>query len=228
MRVGIGMPIVDFIAGEAFVAHITTFIEAARLLNSRGGDVVTIIPVGTGPHDRARQTIVDKAIEMGCDRLFMMDDDTITPEGGFSRYMEIMDRDERKPAAVTGLYLRRGMPFTSVWFVRYDGGLATVDAEHGIHELSASGLGSCLIDLTWCKENLKDSWFKMDQTATYTEISDDMVFFRGIEKAGGKLLGDADTKCPHLSRPQLIHPSTAVGLRMVHDSLNDWNNGKKA
>lgn len=226
MKLMIGMPVQDNVPGAAFNHHIAVIVEASKLMTKKypeadpeSGNLFTLTPVGLSPHDTARWLITKAAMDMNCERLFMMDDDTITPRGGITKLMEEMDN--RQCAAISGFYLRRGYPYTPVWSATNptDKKLYQVDADQGVHEIFSSGLGCCLIDLKWCRENIKDPWYKMKQTEHNTEITDDCVFFDAIRAAGGTLLGDADVQCPHVGRAEFITRESASFLRGYGESL---------
>lgn len=226
MKLGIGMPIVEDVPGEAFGHHIATFVEAAKNYSvgkaedGSENQVFSITPVGLAPHDTARLKIYQLANEQNCDRLFMMDDDTITPRGGLVELMRTMN--ETKCVAVSGFYLRRGNPYTSVWTVQAsDGKIYQTDADSGVHEIFSSGLGCCLIDLEWCRKNLDGDLFLQKQEAGRTIISDDMSFFENIRNKGGKLLGNANVQCVHVGRRELITRETATDLRKYAQILDD-------
>lgn len=214
MKLGIGMGIVDTLPGEAFAHHMSVFVEAAKTFT----DTFSVIPVGVFPHDNCRTVIMDKAIEVGCDRLFMMDDDTITPRGGLTALMKEMD--ERKCAAISGYYIRRGHPYTSVWTRLHEGNWYVMDGTSGgVHPIDCSGLGCCLIDLNWVKDNIPKPWFKMVQNETHTLITDDVEFFKKIREANGVILGHAEVQCDHIGRREIINFGTAPILRLYAEKV---------
>ena len=244
MRIAIGLPITDSIPGEAFGFHVATIVEAVKYKNSTL-DVRTISPVGLCPHDYARHMIGVEAVKMDCDRLFFMDDDTITPKGGFSALMEVMDLKwlekecpdgikrmvpdpiGQAPAMVSGSYLRRGTPYTAVWSCERAGNWYNVDADQGIHQIHVSGLGCCLIDLHWLREHVPQPWFRMKQNDTHTIITDDVVLFESVRAADGLILGNANVQCPHIGRREFIVRESADALRIVHSQLERMFTGAK-
>lgn len=215
MKLAIGIPTQDTMPGECVAAFGAVCVEAFELVGKTNLSILS--PSNYSPHDRSRFIVAEEALRLGCDRLFFMDDDTITPRNGLKHLMDTMT--ERKCQAVTGFYLRRGYPYTSVWTQEQDGQYYNVDADGGIHPIHYSGLGSCLINLTWCRDNLPKPWFKMDQNDDYTIISDDASFFRRLRAAGGVLLGDAFVHCIHVGRREMISRDTAAGLRSASQAL---------
>lgn len=217
MKLAIGMGLQESVPGEAFSSHVHTIIEAQRLVSPGKDDknVLLITPFDVVPHDNMRQMVAALAIENGCDRLFFMDDDTLTPSGGFTQLMKIMDEDKRKPVAVSGFYLRRGYPYTSVWSCEKDDGWYQVTADSGVHVIHTSGLGCCLVDLKWLQEKVPQPWFRMKQDDHKTLITDDTVLFEAIRKAGGVLLGDGSVQCAHVGRREIITSESANRLREI-------------
>ncbi len=226
MKLAIGMPISDDVPGECFGHHVATIVEASKKYGMGDGNGVYLIsPVGFSPHDAARLNIVNQARKLECDRLFFMDDDTITPTGGITRLMSLMD--EKKVPAISGFYLKRGNPYTPVWSREQDGNWYNVDADGGVHEIHVSGLGCCLLDLKWLDQNVPAPWFQMKQENGQTIITDDVVLFEAIRKAGGMILGDAGIQCPHVGRKEFILRETAQILRNTSDALKTFLNPVK-
>lgn len=215
MKIAIGMPIQDNVPGETYGYHVSTIVEVVTKCGT--GNVLNICPVGVCPHDAARQQIVDAAIKAKCDRIFFMDDDTITPPCGFITLMDTMDHE--KAPAVTGFYARRGDPYTSVWSKQVGEDWYQVDADGGIHEIHMAGLGCCLLDLNWLLENVPAPWFQMKQSNGITNVTDDLVLFEAIRKAGGRILGNANVQCIHVGRREYVTRETAQGYRLASAAL---------
>lgn len=234
MKLGIALACQESIPGEAFGFHLSTIGEASRLCPFKEEDgkvtsgVVTITPVGLTPHDAVRVAQLKAALDAGCDRLFVMDDDTITPRGGLTKLMKEMD--ERQCQAISGFYVRRGPPYISVWAcdrpedkdVEKKTKFYQVHAEGGVHVIHMTGFGCCLIDLKWVDKNVQRPWFKMDQSEEKTEVTDDLVFFRQFKKAGGVLLGDGDVQCTHLGSREWINVKTAALLNAYRKELDEF------
>ena len=214
MKLAIGMPLQEELASVCFPHHVRTIVEAVKAYPG----VVTIFPLDLSPHDSARHAICQEALAYGCDRLFMMDDDTVTPPGGLAELMKVMD--ERQCVAVNGFYLRRGDPYTSVWSQEKDGQWYNIDVNAGVHEIHVAGLGCALLDLHWLSANLPQPWFRMKQGEFHTIVSDDVVFYEGIKSKGGLVLGDGNVQCMHVGRRELIIRETSTNLRLVKKALD--------
>lgn len=216
MRLVIGMPIVDVVAGECFSPHVVTIVEAMFIVGT--GNLTTVTPIGLTPHDYARHVIQEQAREFKCDRLFFMDDDTITPRGGITELMRVMDEDP-ECVAVSGHYLRRGYPYTCVWSKKVGDTFLQISSDGGIHEIDMTGLGCCLLNFKWLEKNVPQPWFKMKQDDNRTIVSDDITLFEKIRAAGGKVLGNANVRCPHIGKREFVITETADSYRIAAKTL---------
>ncbi len=228
MRVAICMPVQEYVPGEVFGQHCSTMIEAMKYVQSRpgydpekGDGIVLISPNSVSPHDRARYVCAEEALRQKADYLFFMDDDTVTPAGGFEKLMETLI--QRNVQAVSGLYLRRGYPYTSVWSHQAEpedgeteGKWYQLDVNGGIHPIHLSGLGCAVFDLKWVEKNVPKPWFLMHQLEHYTEITDDLTFWKAIRAAGGKCLGHGGVQCGHYGNKEFIIDYTKVALQNTH------------
>lgn len=218
MKLGIGIPILGDVPGEAFASHTHTIADAIRVFGH--GEVCLFTSVGIAPHDHARQVIVDQALAAGVEKLLFIDADTLTPPRGIECLLTTME--ELKVQAVSGYYIRRGSPYTPVWAYEAQPGKwvnVVADPGSGWHDIHVSGLGCCLLDLQWINKNVPKPWFKMRQTDEWTTITDDVVLFEGMRKAGGKLVGQANVVCPHLGKREFVVPQTTALLQIIHKEI---------
>lgn len=210
--VALGIPIMDSVPGEGYGTHLSVAVELARVT----AEVKIITALNLHPHDRARQFIVDRALEAGCRYLLFVDDDMIVSPGSTMRAFETMMANDCQ--VVSGHYYRRGYPYTCVWSkqVLTDGKheYMQVHASQGVHRIDVSGLGFALIDLSWVKKHLSRPYFIMDTvTEAGLSVTDDTSFFEKIKAAGGTVLGDAQIRCGHLGQRELISDATVEDLR---------------
>jgi len=207
LKIALGMPTIDSVPSEAFGAHLIVAAELAKK-----GKLFVFTPNGVMPHDTARIEITRRAVEARCDLLVFVDDDTIVPNGGISRLVDLLL--ERKVAAVSGLYLRRGFPYTCVWSKKDGkGGYQQAEALDGVYEIDLSGLGCAVIDLKWVVEHLEKPYYKMTPAPDGTMVTDDVTFFEQVREKGGVVLGCADVKCVHVGERVLISVDNATALR---------------
>ena len=195
MIIGLGMPHVGDVYGELESNHIMIGYDIGRhpdVEHLRMFDVQNVFPF-----DKARICLMDSAIRYECDYLLFVDADVQVPLGGFKALLKAI-RD-CKAQAVSGHYRRRGHPFTSVWTKQInDQTYAQVDASEGIHQICASGLGCCLIDVKWVKENMEEPYFDLGRKENGNYIWEDAYFFSKMKLHGGLLLGHAGVRCGHV------------------------------
>jgi len=208
-NIGLVIPVIDSVPVEAFGAHLTIAAEIAK--HHR---VYIFVPSGIMPHDAARIRAFDDVLDVGCEYLMFVDDDTIVPQGGFTHLLEVME--DRKPAVVSGYYRRRGFPYTPVWSKKSKNKFYQADAESGVHEIDCSGLGCALIDVMWVYENLKKPYFEMIKDPIRgTTVTDDVTFFRKVRAKKGVVLGDASVRCSHVGSRIIISEDTEHDLRVI-------------
>jgi len=211
MKVALGIPVIDGVSAEAFPSHLAIAVEIARQ-----GQLALFTPRNRMPHDVARWDIWQGAVEQGCDYLLFVDDDNILPIGTFTRLLKVL-QDNEGCRVVSGSYLRRGYPYTTVWSKEIKGQYYNVDASEGVHEIHVSGLGCALIDLKWCDTHLTRPIFQMFKDEEgLTKITDDVSFYSRVREAGGLILGDADVQCGHVHERVIITRGNADSLRMLH------------
>jgi len=201
MRIAIGMPRVGDVPAEVVSSHLKCGIQIAGRDDVE--DVKLIDTLNVFPFDRVRELIVCKALLEECDYLLFIDADIILPLDTFDLlYKALVDK---KAAAVSGDYHRRGHPYTSVWsFLKEaqnendDSAVFAVNARRGIHQIHSSGLGCCLIDLEWVEGNLEKPYFRMGFGDDGEYKWEDSYFFSRIYQNGGTVYGQADVQCGHL------------------------------
>jgi hypothetical protein len=211
VRIAVGVPVFETVAGEALGALMTLSGEVAR-----HGGMVVFTPVGMVPHDRARMFITNLAMEMKCSLLLFVDADTKVPVGGFTKLLEVLRTTGA--VAVSGHYYRRGYPYTCVWCARNEvnGEWHHLEASSGTWEIESSGLGCCLIDLDWVQTHLQKPYFVCGKDADGTFITDDISFFTQVREKGGKILGCGDVRCGHVHSRIVIDDTNVLKLRQQH------------
>lgn len=215
MNICLAIPVEDTVYGEALGPHLTVAAEIAKSYT-----INIVVPFATSPHDAARIKAFDAAINLGCEYLFFVDDDTCVPLGGFTQLLETMLKE--KPVVVSGHYYRRGYPFTSVWGKEHEGTFYQAEATEGVHEIDSSGLGCALIDVKWVVENLERPFFEMTPSPVGTMITDDVSFFKKVKDKQGKVLGDASVRCSHIGHRLIINSRTVDDYRKL-DQKNQYN-----
>ena len=202
MRIALGMPRVGDIPAEAMSSHMKCGIEIA--LRDDVEDIKVIDVHNVFPFDRARELVIERAFQAECEYLLFIDADVILPLNTFKLLFRALI--DKKAVAVSGNYHRRGHPYTSVWskIIGEDDPnpsepiVLAVHASKGVHQIHTSGLGCCLIDLSWVKGNLEKPYFKMSYNKDGTNIWEDSYFFSRIYEKNGLVYGHADVRCSHL------------------------------
>lgn len=211
LRLTVGIPIVDSVPGEAMKSHLELLVQIARTAK-----IHVSTPMNLMPHDRARSIVMEEAFVSQSDYLLFIDDDMIVPKEAYCLLLETMTFKKPKPVAVSGHYYRRGYPYTCVWSKEVEKQFHCVDATAGTHEIHTSGLGCCLIDVKWVRENLTAPYFSMKPGEKMTQVTDDITFFDSIRAAGGLVLGNAEVRCGHLGERVVICDQTVVNLRATN------------
>lgn len=201
MRIALGMPRVGDVPAEVVSSHMKCGIQIAE--REDVDDVMVIDVLNVFPFDRARELVISRAFQVECDYLLFIDADIMLPLNTFNLlYDALIDKDA---VATSGNYHRRGHPYTSVWsrLIETDDPdeeplVLAVQATKGVHLIHTSGLGCCLIDLSWVKDNLEKPYFRMSYNDDGTTMWEDSYFFSMIHKEKGKVYGHADVRCGHL------------------------------
>ena len=211
MKLAYAVPLTGDCPGKTLKYHLRAVADASRLVD----EVKMVVPIGVCPWDRAREVAVGNALELGCDWLWFVDADTAVPPGAFELLMESMD----KAQVISGHYVRRGWPYTSVWSKHVDGVKGgrvyfQTTAAEGVHEITTTGMGCALINLRWCQQNLKEPWFYYKSALDGDQaVMEDLYFCGKVREAGGKILGDARVRCRHLMAPEFVDDDNMLELR---------------
>lgn len=206
MRIAMAQPVVGEVPPAAQPYHLGVAAEIGGWTK----DWLFIVPDNVSPHDAARVRCVEEAEEKGIDYLVFVDADTLWPNGGFRRLMEVML--ERRPAVVTGRYYRRGWPYDCVW----SKGQKRVDAKSGVHAIDCAGLGCAIIDMKWILQHLSPPFFTTYIEGKQTAVFDDVSFYRKVRAADGVILGVADVFCAHLGQRIHVDEESANHYRAMH------------
>lgn len=167
-------------------------------------DIVTNVVAGTYVH-KARQQLVDEAIDIGCNWLLWVDSDMRFPKDALIRLMA------HKEEMVGINYASRGVPtrFIAIERTRINhledglGGklLETWPESTGLEEVEALGFGMVLMQaqiLTRLPENEPWFWFGRSDSGE-THVGEDVWFCTMARKAGVKIYVDHDLSkdCAH-------------------------------
>lgn len=143
---------------------------------------------------RARNMVIDQAIENGCTHILFLDDDVYPPLNIVSKLLS-HDKD-----VVTGLYLSRSYPHRPYLFhiANPDGSCVwkhLSSSERGLIEIVNAGLGAVLIN-TKVFEKMEKPYVRLGELES-DQWCDDIGFFNRVRKAGFKIYCDLDVWCGH-------------------------------
>lgn len=156
----------------------------------------------------ARECLADKALEMGADYLFMIDDDMICPTSMFEQLFA-HDVDIIAPLA-----FMRKHPHSPVIYTVRDGydpisqssyftNLAVKSyPKDQLVECDAVGFGAVLIKMDVFKK-LPKPWF-----ATWSRIGEDIGFCHAAKRYGFRVFMDTSVKLGHLGDPVCVTEET--------------------
>lgn len=161
----------------------------------------------------ARERLADTAIEMGCDYLFMIDDDMLAPPDLFFK-LAANDKDicaalaftrnpDHKPViyeTVEGVGPENGQPYGFTRFVQNY-------PRNVLLECDAVGFGAVLIKTDVLRKLQKPWFFGMEGTG------EDIAFCTKAKKAGFNVFMDTRIKMGHLGTPVII----------TEDYSDQWN-----
>lgn len=181
---------------------------------------------------RARNAIVEAAMQTGCDYLFFLDDDHVidwegTP-GPNSRYAlveQLINHLDKDPEmGICGaLYFQRGAECRPVLMKEgKDGGyywLRDDEIKHGLQEVAVQGGGCMMIKLSML-DRIPGPWFLPEQGENGANLGTDIQICEKARKAGFKVCCDTSIKIGHVrSSREIITPENRVEVSM--------NNAKK-
>lgn len=215
MKIAIGIPIVDTVAGEVYASHLVAGAAIARK-----HDLAVIPCLNVFPHDKARTDIINLALKSGVDMIFWIDSDMWIPADTFFILQEAMvDMDAQM---AIGHAYRRGFPYTSTWFTRLDGKTyqASATPEATPCEIVSGGMACNLLDLNWVREHMEAPYFYQGYVQDKGYVWEDWFFCDGIAQAGGRIIGVPQVRCGHLSQRVLINDDNADYFRKIELNKN--------
>lgn len=158
----------------------------------------------------ARDTLVNSAINAGCDYIFFVDTDIIfesptDPNIALNQLYQAINKDpnSKDGKIVSGLYrAKQKHGFTYAAWTKYQGNqenqetgfIAIQEWTGNWIKIDVAGLGCCLIDITVFK-NIQRPWFKWDLQG---EMSEDFYFFQLATRFGYNTHLFSDVKLSHL------------------------------
>jgi hypothetical protein len=151
----------------------------------------------------ARNKLVQRALDSGCEWIFFVDDDQGFPQDILLRLLA-----HEKPI-VSGLYLNRNQPFFPIAFSHRndDGTYTPIDLlslpGEGLLQVQAVGAG-CLLIRREVLEAIGDNWFQHGRVDDW-DASEDIIFCEQARAAGYEVFVDLGMPVGHMA-PVAISP----------------------
>ena len=191
MKIGICVPLYNVVPASFFV----NFINRLHELYSQNRYDVQIYMMASTIVDKARNDLVNMAINNNCDYVFFLDSDVLMPPNAIDKLLDM------QVDIASGLYFTKGKPFLPVARVKEgDRHFFLEDFEFNeIREVQGVGMGCCLIKTDVFKK-LEFPYFKLEwrkyEGQDY-QIAEDIYFCDEAIKAGYKVHLNTGVVCEH-------------------------------
>lgn len=182
------------------------------------------------PIDAARNFFCDKALELKCKYLFMMDEDVAVPSFAIRQLIHRLEHDEGA-AVAAGIYCQKAVPPEPMVFRENGNGPFWKWKAGELFECESIGMGCALVRVA-ALADVEKPWFKtvddnspmLDNINRLVGWTEDIWFCTRVRKAGWKILADGGILPDHLD---LV---TGAATRLPPDSYPVQHlqaNGKK-
>lgn len=162
-----------------------------------------IVDISRSIISEARETIAEKALELGCDWLLFIDDDSSFP---YDALMKLMSYDVD---IIGGLVFQRKPPYYPCIFKQTENDLFMMECiDKGVIEVDAIGMAFTLIKTKVFKK-LPKPWFVWgDKTLEIYQdkggLGEDISFCIKAKRAGFKVYCDTDLNVKHIGESLII------------------------
>ena len=204
MKIAVGAHVGEAIPPPIYFNHCSAIARWARKYD--------LMMLGTWRQKvaKARNTIVDAAMDQGCSNLLLIDSDHLLPDDLLDCLVENADA-----AVVSGLVCKRYFPFETVAFKFTDDNevhQCIVGARGKVIEVDVCAMGATLINLDILK-SLHESG-KLSKPFFYdAKFRSDMNICMNLRRLGQRILLDTRVDIGHLGDPPVITPSNAQEAR---------------
>lgn len=174
-----------------------------------GSNCVELSPVIGQSVDKARNLLMQSAIDNGCDYIFFLGDDVIPQGDAIIRLLRRL-QDNPEIDMVTGMYWTKMWP-TSPYIWRGMQRGPYLDWKFGeFFEVDFAGCDCLLVRLSSEMKELGPEWFSLDwswdeQPAPQLLATEDFYFYTKAREKGMKLWCDTLVQCIHEDRNSGIH-----------------------
>ena len=164
----------------------------------------------------ARDTLVNQALQSGCDYIFFLDTDILfespqDPNDALNILYQCMNKDklDKDAKIVSGLYRakqKQGFNY-AMWMRANEKGFTPIQKWNGNWlNIDVTGLGCCLIDMAVFR-NIPKPWFYWE---VQDSISEDFYFFQLAKKHGYSTHIFTDVQLSHLGGLKVKFDGTIV------------------
>ena len=193
MNILIGIPTKDYIDIDAAVS-IMNLDWDGHVIDYTHADGAGVYGIA-----QARNRLVQKAIEGGYDKLFMIDSDMIVPEDAIKNLL-----DPDVPIVIGVARYKNDSGRAPIF-------KATQDAEgsnawkwneipNGRFAIRSGGVACAMIDVEMLRRQIRRPWFVWTERANGTYVGEDIHFYEELNNAGITPYADGRVRCGHIGR----------------------------
>jgi len=176
-------------AGDGWI-HASTI---QSLMGQMKGNRFLIVQ-GVSPVALARNKVVEAFLKSDCDKLWMIDSDTIPPADALEKLLEV------DAAVVTGItpILKREGTHNNVYARNGTGELVPIEVPTGkTFKIDACGASCLLIDRSVLKK-MDAPWFAEMWSQDNTHVSEDIFFCNSMKEQGIEIVAHSQVVCQHV------------------------------
>lgn len=173
----------------------------------------------------ARELIFDRAIEIGCSHVLVLDADHVFHPSAMSLLLESKDE-----AMVSGLVCRRFHPFGQVAWAKNDKEKRYISIEVPldgvINEVGACAFGCTLVNLEKLKL-LEKPWFRdtceIQADGKRRNMRSDINLCDAFRAAGERVWIDSRVLVGHMGSNVVVYPQSARMWKAFYQQYDEWN-----
>ncbi len=184
-RIAVAVPHATERCHTQFARHLVEVIRATR------AEIVAIGAVERMFADRARNKLVEDALELEPTHIFFLDDDTLPPPDAIDRLLSCKKR------IVSGLYFGRHDP-KPIAFERLSDGRYTSIVRNGLFKADAVGLGCLLVEADVFRA-MPLPWFSLSH-----DKDEGIYWCEKVRDMGAEIWVDSTVVCGHIGAPTVV------------------------
>lgn len=211
-KIAIAIHGMDFVGFRPYVNHLGMIAHASQNFE------LSLISVCGTRITQARNAIVDKIEEMGCEYLFFLDTDHIVPDNCLDLLMQSM----KVASCVSGLICRRRDTMDQIGFLKKEDAFVKISMESGkgVYSVDICAFGCTLIDVRVFKE-LESPVFKNEtrikKDGKSFELRSDSLFCEQLKAIGKTIMIDSRVVVGHIGESIVVWPDNCKELKKLVD-----------